>query len=129
MINVTFKLWYKGQRQFHLKNVALVARRDADGRSNLELPLSTKSSISNRPELVQKKKASVQLCTIKWLNRHDFPVDPTDVDAGVDAGLVVRVDDVPAVDFVCSDGAVARSLPYNFRTHTNLPKFIYIYQV
>jgi hypothetical protein len=70
---------------------------------------------------------------IKHLSWHDFPVDPTDVDAGVEAGLVVRVDDVPAVDSVCSDGAVVRSLPHNFRilgsftsTKCELNLFIYL---
>jgi hypothetical protein len=50
-----------------------------------------------------------------YLPRHDLPVDATDVDAGVEAGLVVRVHDVPPVGLVRSDGAVVRSLPGSFR--------------
>lgn len=46
----------------------------------------------------------------KYLAGHDFPVDATDVDPGVDAGLVVGVHDVAAERLFGTGSAVVWSL-------------------
>lgn len=50
-----------------------------------------------------------------YLPRHDFCVDPADVDAGKQAGLVVGINDVAPVRFIGSRRTVVRTLSHHFR--------------
>ena len=65
------------------------------------------------------------------LSWHDFCIDAADVDAGVEAGLVVRVDDVAPVRFLRTRGAVVRSLSHTFCSVsvTISPAFLNCYQL
>lgn len=82
----------------YLKNVAsnpnLIARRNADGRSNLELPLKPTTMFAMVRKMVasgvQKKLPSV-VVAVSHLPWHDLSVDATDVDACIQASLVVGI--------------------------------------
>lgn len=84
----------------YLKNVAsnpdLITRRNADGRSNLELPLKPTTMFAIVRKMVasglQKKLPSVVV--VSHLPWHDLSVDATDVDACIQASLVVGINNV-----------------------------------
>ena len=86
----------------YLKNVAsnpdLIARRNADGRSNLELPLKPTTMFAMVRKTVasglQNKLPSVVV--VSHLPWHDLSVDATDVDACIQASLVVGINYVTA---------------------------------
>ena len=79
----------------YLKNVAsnpnLIARRNADGRSNLELPLKPTTMFAMVRNMVAsglQKKFVVVVSHLPW---HDLSVDATDVDASIQGSLVVGI--------------------------------------
>ena len=84
----------------YLKNVAsnpnLIARRNADRRSNLELPLKPTTMLAMVRNMVAsglQKKFVVVVSHLPW---HDLSVDATDVDACIQASLVVGINYVTA---------------------------------
>ena len=99
----------------YLKNVAsnphLVTGGNADGRANLELPLKPTKSVCHGQEVdsfrIQNKLGSVVVFHLSW---HDLPVDATDVDASIQASLVVGVNYVAPERLVSADTAVKRTL-------------------
>lgn len=59
----------------------------------------------------KRVRATAAACrALYYLARHDFAVDAADVDAGVDAGFVVGVDDVAPEGLIGTGSAVVRSL-------------------
>jgi hypothetical protein len=60
--------------------------------------------------LVRVTACNLQGCWLLYLAGHDFAVDAADVDAGVDAGLVVGVDDVAPKGLIGTGSAVVWSL-------------------
>ena len=79
----------------YLKNVAsnpnLIARRNADRRSNLEFPLKPTTMFAMVRNMVAsglQKKFVVVVSHLPW---HDLSVDATDVDACIQASLVVGI--------------------------------------
>lgn len=65
---------------------------------------------SRHPELVAQADAQARADLVLPLGRHDFSVGARDLDASVQAGLVVRLDDVTAHDLAGADTAVVWAL-------------------
>lgn len=111
----------------YLKNVAchpdMIPCGDANDRANLELPLLTKSHIKRmisswtkcREKKWHRNARCAEFRSVFYLPRHDFCVDPADVDAGKQAGLVVGINDVAPVRFIGSRRTVVRTLSHHFR--------------
>lgn len=57
---------------------------------------------------------------ILYLSGHDFAIDATDVDASIEASLVVSIHDVPTERLVGTSTAVVWSLSSDIDTHRNL---------
>lgn len=65
---------------------------------------------TRNPQVVAHLDALAGADLVLPLGRHDLGVDTRNVDAGVHAGLVVRLDNVAAVDLAGADAAVVRAL-------------------
>jgi hypothetical protein len=80
------------------------------GDANTELLGNTVEQETGHPEVVTHVNTGAGANLVLPLGGHDLSVDTGNVDAGVEAGTVVGLDDVTAVDLAGTDTAVVRTL-------------------
>lgn len=77
---------------------------------NTEFLSNSLEKISGHPEVVTHLNADARADLEFPLRWHDFSIDSADLDASVQAGLVVGLDNITGVDFAGSDTAVIWAL-------------------
>jgi hypothetical protein len=81
-----------------------------EGDTDTELLSNTVEKETGHPEVITHIDTGARADLVLPLGRHDLSVDTGDVDTGVQAGTVVSLDDITAVDLAGTDTAVVRTL-------------------
>ena len=81
-----------------------------EGDADTKLFSDTVEKETGHPEVITHIDARAGANLVLPLGRHDLGVDTRDVDTGVQAGTVVSLDDITAVDLAGTDTTVVRTL-------------------